>query len=519
MFSPNVPVFTRLGFRGYPSGISPDYPHLIHRCSQDLHQFFTLYSHLGLALLLLGSYPAKADCSKHVKETKLDSDAFDRIPPQAPEAEQSVLGSMLLSKDVIGDVGEILKGTDFYKPANETIYDTILGLYARGEPADPVTVAGELSRAGQLQRVGGGAYIHTLVSMVPTAANATYYARIVREKSLLRGLVSAGTRIVQLGYAEDGGEVDGLLDSAQAEIMSVSESRNGQDYVDLATLSEEALGELNDIAAHKGKLSGVPTGFSDLDKLTQGLHGGQMVLIAARPAMGKSTLALDLSRSAAIHSQVPVAIFSLEMSRSEIAMRLFSAETGIWLSKMRSGDMNANEWAVMSKRVAEISSAPLFVDDSPNMSMTEIRSKCRRLKQQNDLGMVIIDYLQLMSSGRAVESRQQEVSEFSRSLKLLAKELNVPVVAVAQLNRGPEARADHRPMLSDLRESGSLEQDADVVILLNRPEYYDADDRPGEADIIVAKHRNGPTDVIPVVFQGAQARFANLARMNDGGQF
>lgn len=449
----------------------------------------------------------------------MDSDQFDRIPPQAPEAEQSVLGSMLLSKDVIGDVGEILKGRDFYKPANETIFDIILGLYARGEPADPVTVAGELSRAGELQRVGGGAYLHTLVSMVPTAANATYYARIVREKSLLRGLVSAGTRIVQLGYAEEGGDVDGLMDSAQAEIMAVSESRSGQDYVDLSTLSEEALGELNEIAANKGKLTGVPTGFSDLDRLTQGLHAGQMVIVAARPAMGKSTLALDFCRSAAIHHQIPAAIFSLEMSRSEIAMRLFSAETGVWLSKMRSGDMTANDWAVMSKRVSEISASPLYIDDSPNMSMTEIRSKCRRLKQQNGLGLVVIDYLQLMSSGRAVESRQQEVSEFSRSLKLLAKELSVPVVAVAQLNRGPEARADHRPLLADLRESGSLEQDADVVLLLNRPEYYDPDDRPGEADIIVAKHRNGPTDTIPVVFQGAQARFANMARAHEPGQF
>lgn len=449
----------------------------------------------------------------------MDSDAFDRIPPQAPEAEQSVLGSMLLSKDVIGDVGEILKGTDFYKPANETVFDTILALYSRGEPADPITVAEQLSREGTLGRIGGAAYLHTLVAMVPTAANATYYAQIVRDKARLRGLVSAGTRIVQLGYAEDGGEVDGLLDLAQSEIMAVSESRSGQDYVDLATLSEEALGELNDIAANKGKLHGVPTGFADLDRLTQGLHGGQMVIIAARPAMGKSTLALDFSRAAAIHSDIPVAVFSLEMSRSEIAMRLFSAETGVWLSKMRSGDMNANDWKIMSKRVSEISSAPLFVDDSPNMSMNEIRSKCRRLKQQSNLGLIIIDYLQLMSSGRAVESRQQEVSEFSRSLKLLAKELDVPVVAVAQLNRGPEARSDHRPMLADLRESGSLEQDADVVILLNRPEYYDPDDRPGEADIIVAKHRNGPTDTIPVVFKGAQAHFANMATIPAPGDF
>lgn len=343
----------------------------------------------------------------------MDSDSFDRIPPQAPEAEQSVLGSMLLSKDAVGDVSEILRGTDFYKPANETIFDVILDLYAKGEPADPVTVAGELSRAGDLQRVGGAGYLHTLVSMVPTAANATYYAQIVRERSLLRSLVSAGTRIVQLGYAEAGGDVDGLLDSAQAEVMAISEKRGGQDYVSLNDISEQVLAELNDIASNKGKLAGVPTGFADLDRLTQGFHPGQMIIVAARPGMGKSTIALDFCRQAAIHNQTTTAIFSLEMSRSEIAMRLLSAETGVWLQKMRSGEMNSQDWTQVSKRIGEISSAPLFIDDSPNMTMSEIRAKCRRLKQQHNLGLVVIDYLQLMSSGKAVESRQQEVSEFA----------------------------------------------------------------------------------------------------------
>ncbi len=437
---------------------------------------------------------------------------FDRVPPQALEAEQSVLGSMLLSKDAIGEIGEIVNGLDFYRPQNETIYNTVLDLYSRGEPADPITVAAELDRAGKLKRVGGAAYLHTLTAAVPTTANATHYARIVREKAMLRRLVSAGTRIVQLGYSEDGGEVDDLMDAAQAEVHAVAEGRQKQDYVALGDMSDEIIAELENIANNKGQLTGVPTGFSDLDALTQGLHPGQMVIIAARPAMGKSTLALDICRSAAIHNGIPAALFSLEMSRSEIAMRLMSAETGVFLSKMRSGDMTAEDWTRVSKRMGEISAAPLFIDDSPNMSMLEIRSKCRRLKQQHNLGLVVLDYLQLMSSGKRVESRQQEVSEFSRSLKLLAKELEVPVIAVAQLNRGPEQRSDRRPMLADLRESGSLEQDADVVFLLHRPDYYDAEDRPGEADLIVAKHRNGPTDVIPVVFQGAQARFGNLAR-------
>lgn len=441
------------------------------------------------------------------------SDEFERVPPQSVEAEQSVLGSMLLSKEAIGEVTEILRGRDFYRPQNETIFDVVMDLYARGEPADPVTVAGELSRLGDLQRVGGASYLHTLYSSVPTAANAAYYARIVREKAQLRDLVSAGTRIVQLGYSEEAGEVDSILDAAQAEVHAVAENRQSQDYVQFGELSEDILGELEMIANNKGKLSGVPTGFHDLDRLTQGLHPGQMVIIAARPAMGKSTLALDFCRSAALHNNMAAAIFSLEMSKSEISMRLLAAETGVWLSKMRSGDMTAEDWTAVTGRISEISSAPLFIDDSPNMSMSEIRSKCRRLKQQHNLGLVVIDYLQLMSSGKRVESRQQEVSEFSRSLKLLAKELEVPVVAVAQLNRGPEQRSDKKPMLADLRESGSLEQDADVVLLLHRPDYYEPDDRPGEADIIVAKHRSGPTDVVPVVFQGMQTRFANLAHV------
>lgn len=440
------------------------------------------------------------------------SDGFDRVPPQALDAEESVLGSMLLSKEAIGEIAEILKGMDFYRPQHETIFDVVMDLYARGEPADPITVTAELGRNGDLKRVGGAAYVHSLTASVPTTANATHYAHIVREKAQLRRLVSAGTRIVQLGYSEDGGDVDEILNAAQAEVHAVAENRSKEDYVSFAEMSDDIISELEFIAKNKGKLTGVPSGFSDLDHLTQGLHPGQMIIVAARPAMGKSTFALDVCRSAAIHHGITSAMFSLEMSRSEIAMRLLSAETGVFLSKMRSGEMTAQDWSQVTKSVSKVSQAPLYIDDSPNMSMLEIRSKCRRLKQQHNLGLVVLDYLQLMSSGKKVESRQQEVSEFSRSLKLLAKELEVPVIAVAQLNRGPEQRSDRKPMLADLRESGSLEQDADVVLLLNRPDYYDEEDRPGEADIIVAKHRNGPTATIPVVFQGAQARFGNLAR-------
>lgn len=440
------------------------------------------------------------------------TDGFDRIPPQDLEAEKSVLGSMMLSKEAIMEVAEIITSVDYYQPANEAIHEVIIELSGRGEPADPVTVSGELRRRGELQRVGGAPYLHSLVAAVPTAANASYYAKIVRERSIMRRLVSAGTRIVQLGYAEDGGDVDQVVDEAQAEVFAIAERRNTVDYASLEEISEGILDELEEIANRKGQLSGVPTGFEDLDSLTQGLHPGQMIIVAARPAMGKSTLALDFCRSASIHHNITSAIFSLEMSRSEIAMRLLSAETGVWMSKMRSGAMTPEDWTRVSRKLGEISKAPLFVDDSPNMAMMEIRAKARRLKQQHNLGLIVIDYLQLMSSGKRVESRQQEVSEFSRSLKLLAKELEIPVIAVAQLNRGPESRTDKKPMMADLRESGSLEQDADVIMLLHRPDYYDEDERVGEADIIVAKHRNGETRTISVAFQGQMARFANMAR-------
>ena len=435
---------------------------------------------------------------------------FDRVPPQDLEAEASTLGSMMLSREAITTVEQFLRGSDFYSPANETIFNAITELSARGEPVDAITVAAELQRAGTLQRVGGAPYLHTLVAGVPTATSAEYYGRIVRERALLRRLVSAGTRIVQLGYADEGGDVEELVDRAQAEIYAVSERRSDQDYVSLSHLSESIVDELSEIEQNKGKLKGVPTGFKDLDRLTQGLRPGQMIIVAARPAMGKSTLALDFCRSAAIHHGIASIVFSLEMSRNEIAMRLLSAESGVWLSKMQSGNMGAQEWRDVSATIARVASAPFFVDDAPNMAMNEIRSKCRRLKQQQNLGLVVIDYLQLMTSGKRVESRQQEVSAFSRQLKLLAKEIEVPVVAVAQLNRGPEQRNDKKPMIADLRESGSLEQDADIVILLNRPEYYDEGNRPGEADVIVAKHRNGRTDTIRTLFQGHLARFVDF---------
>ncbi len=435
----------------------------------------------------------------------------DRTPPQDNDAEQSVLGSMLLSKDAIADVIESVRGTDFYRPAHETIYDAMVDLYGRGEPVDPVTIAAELQRRGDLVRVGGAPYLHTLSASVPIAANAGYYAEIVREKAILRRLVDAGTRIAQMGYAGEG-QVDDVVDRAQAEVYGVTDRRASEDYAPLSDIMEATLDEIEAISNRDGEFNGVPTGFVDLDELTNGLHGGQMIIVAARPAVGKSTLGLDICRSASIHHGMSSVIFSLEMTRNEITMRMLSAEARIPLNHMRNGNMNDEDWAKLARKMGEVSSAPMFIDDSPNMTMMEIRAKARRLKQRHDLRLIVIDYLQLMSSGKKVESRQLEVSEFSRQIKLLAKELDVPIIALSQLNRGPEQRSDKRPMMSDLRESGSIEQDADMVILLHREDVYEKEStRPGEADLIVAKHRNGPTRDVVVAFQGHYSRFVDMA--------
>ena len=442
--------------------------------------------------------------------------AFDRTPPQDIEAEMSVLGGMLLSKDAIADVIEVLRGGDFYRPAHQLIYDAVLDLYGRGEPADAVTVAAELSRSGHIARIGGHPYLHTLISGVPTAANAGYYAEIVAERAILRRLVEAGTRIVQMDYGAAGGEgmsgsVDDVVDRAQAEIYEVTERRTAEDYISIEALLEGALDDMARIEESGGRAAGIPTGFQHLDEITHGIHPGQMIVVAGRPGSGKSTLALDFARSAAIRNGQATVIFSLEMSKQDIMMRLFSAEARVKLNDIRGGRLNDEDWRRIALKSSELAEAPLFIDDSPNLTMMEIRAKARRLKQRHDLKMIVIDYMQLMTSGKRVESRQQEVSEFSRAMKLLAKEIEVPVVALSQLNRGPETRTDKRPMLSDLRESGSIEQDADVVLLVHREDMYERESpRAGEADIIIAKHRNGPTGQATVAFQGHLSRFVDM---------
>jgi replicative DNA helicase len=453
--------------------------------------------------------------SDEVRPSLTVAPQFERTPPQDLAAEQSVLGGMLLSKDAIADVVEILRSNDFYKPAHSTVFDKVLDLYGAGEPADPVTVSAALADSGDLARIGGAAYLHTLISSVPTAANAGYYARIVSERAVLRRLVEAGTRIVQLGYgsaAGSGRDVTDVVDMAQQAVYEVTEKRSSEDYTILEELLQPTMDEIEASSSRGGMMTGVPTGFSDLDRLTNGLHPGQLIIVAGRPGLGKSTASLDIMRSCSIRHGLASCIFSLEMSKTEIVMRLLSAEARVPLHNLRTGQMSDDDWTKLARSVGEVSEAPLFIDDSPNMTLMEIRAKARRLKQRHDLKLIMVDYMQLMSSPKKTESRQQEVSELSRGLKLMAKELEVPVIAVSQLNRGPEQRTDKRPQLSDLRESGSIEQDADMVVLLHRDDYYEKESpRAGEADFIVAKHRNGPTDTITVAFQGHFSRFVDMS--------
>ncbi len=447
----------------------------------------------------------------------MSNSQFERTPPHDIEAERSVLGGMMLSKDALADVLEMLDAQDFYRPAHGTIFTTILDLFGAGQPADAITVAAELQRQGKLEQIGGRAVLHDLVSAVPTAANASYYAQIVHDQAVLRRLVETGTRIAQLGYTTDGGDVAELLNLAQSEVYAMSDTKTTNDYASLYEIIPGLVEELELNSARDGQLAGLATGFHDLDKVLLGLRPNQMIIVAARPGMGKTTLAMDFCRHIAIKDGKPVAFFSLEMNRNELAMRMLAAESEVWLSKLIAGELEQRDWERISRTLERVASAPLYVDDSPNLTMMEIRSKARRMRQQQKIELIVIDYLQLLTSGgRSPESRQQEVSEFSRSIKLLAKELEIPIIAIAQLNRETERRDSKKPQVSDLRESGSLEQDADVVILINRPKDRDEMGALPPAQIIVGKNRSGPTaDDIELEFQGSLTRFANYAAAED----
>ena len=443
----------------------------------------------------------------------MDIGALGRIPPQSLEAEQSVLGSMLIDKEVIPVVMEILRSDDFYRPDHKEIYDVIIELFDRAQPIDLITVSERLKLHGKLELVGGLEYLTNMATVVPTTANVKHYAKLVEEKALLRKLIKTSSDIVDLGYAA-GEEVSYILDKAEQGIFDILQKRSSQGFVPIKDVLVDTFNKLEELYNNKGHVTGVPTGFSDLDFKTSGLHNSDLILIAARPAMGKTAFALNVAQYAAVHGRVPVAIFSLEMSKEQLVNRMLCSEAMVDSGKMRTGNLEDNDWQKVARALAPLSEAPIFIDDTPGISITEIRAKCRRLKLEHNLGLVVIDYLQLMQGSRSKsENRQQEISEISRSLKILAKEINIPVITLSQLSRASETRTDHRPILSDLRESGAIEQDADIVMFLYRDDYYNPEtEKKNIAEVILAKHRNGSTGTVELVWLGQYTKFANLEK-------
>ncbi|MGP1585945.1 MAG: replicative DNA helicase [Schwartzia sp. (in: firmicutes)] len=439
-------------------------------------------------------------------------DVIERIPPQNIEAEQAVLGAMLIKKEAISAAAELLTGDDFYRHAHRLVFDAIMTLHQANEAVDMITVTDRLKRDGELEKAGGIAFITALANAVPTAANVAFHARIVREKAQLRQLINAATEIAGTAY-EDAEAVDEIMDDAEKRILGVTSRSHHADFVPMKDILVTTFEQIEKHAANKGALTGLPSGFADLDRLTSGFQPSDLILVAARPSMGKTAFTLNIATHAAIRSKKTVAFFSLEMSKEQLALRMFSAEGQVDSQRIRVGDLKDEEWQKLIDAADRLTKAPLWIDDTPGITVMELRSKARRLKAEHGLDLIVIDYLQLMQ-GRGTKSgdnRQQEISEISRSLKALARELKVPVIALSQLSRSVESRQIKRPMLSDLRESGSLEQDADIVMFLYREDYYEKEtDRQNITEVIVAKHRNGPVDTVSLFFQKEFTKFVSF---------
>jgi replicative DNA helicase len=434
------------------------------------------------------------------------------VPPQNLEAEESVLGAMMLSPGAIGAVSEVLDASDFYRESHAVIYRAALALYAKGEPVDAITLVDELEERGELEAAGGRVRIHELAALVPASANAGHYARIVREMATLRGLIRAGGEIAHLGW-ERPGETTDLVDRAEQVVFDLSQSRVSSEFSHIEELLKDSFERITALYEAGADVTGTPSGFRDLDRLTSGFQPGNLIIVAARPSMGKSGLGLCMAANLAVRAEVPVAMFTLEMSKAEVTQRLMCSEAKVESQRLRTGKLGADDWPRLTAACDRLAKAPIYVDDQGSITMMEIRSKARRLKsRESSLGLIIVDYLQLMTSGSNVESRVQEVSQISRSLKVLARDLDVPILAMSQLSRAVEQRHDKRPILSDLRESGSIEQDADLVMFIYRDEYYnDESDQQGIAEVHLAKHRNGPTDTVKLSFLKRYAKFADLA--------
>lgn len=435
-----------------------------------------------------------------------------RIPPHSVEAEQSVLGSILLDKDAMISVSETLMPEDFYKEAHRVIYECMLKLYNNQSEIDLITLADELRDQGYLDDIGGIAYITSLSTIVPTTSNIKYYINIVKEKSISRQLISAANDIINLGY-DSSTKVEDVLENAEKKIFDISQERTTNDFQPINQVLTETLSMLEKLYEEKSDVTGLTTGFRDLNKKINGLQRSDLLLIAARPAMGKTAFALNLVQNAALKGNASVAVFSLEMSKEQLVQRMVAAQSSVELKKIKTGTLAANDWPRITDGMAVLSGAKIHIDDTPGIKISELRSKCRKLKIEKGLDLVLIDYLQLMEGEGHNESRQQEIAKISRSLKILAKELDCPVVALSQLSRAPEQRADHRPMLSDLRESGSIEQDADIVMFLYRDEYYNPDtERKNIGEVIVAKNRHGETGTVELVWFGEIQKFADKMR-------
>lgn len=439
-----------------------------------------------------------------------------KVPPHNIEAEQSVLGSMLLDKNAIADVTEVLSnGEEFYKESHRILFQAILEIYNKDEPVDMITLVDLLRSRSLLEAVGGLSYISAIVTSVPTTTNAKYYAKIVKEKALLRRLILASNEIMEKCYQEPD-DVEEVLGLAEKSIFDISQNKSHTDFEPISSIILKSFDSIEHLSKTKGEITGIPSGFVDLDRKTSGFQKGDFVLVAARPSMGKTAFVLNIALHAALRAKKSVAVFSLEMSKEQLAYRMLCAEANIDMLKLRTGDLDDEDWYRLARAAGPMSESKIFIDDTPGISINEMRSKCRRLKIEKGLDIIIVDYLQLMSGSRRTENRQQEVSEISRALKALAKEMEAPVIALSQLSRAPEARSDHRPMLSDLRESGSIEQDADVVMFLYRDEYYHKDsEKKNIAEVIIAKQRNGPTGTVELIWLGQYTRFANLDRYHN----
>ncbi len=440
-----------------------------------------------------------------------------KVPPHDIEAEQAIIGSMLTDKDAVISAIEVLKEDDFYREDNKAIYTAILNLYNKAEPIDIITVKAELESMGKFEQVGGLEYLADLPEKVPTTANAMKYIRIVEEKSTLRRLIKTANEIIDSGY-DNTEDVETVMESAEKKIFDIMQDKNQKGYSPIRDVLVESFTKLEELYNRKQHITGVPSGFSGLDYRTAGFHGSELILIAARPAMGKTAFALNIATNAAVRNNVPVAVFSLEMSKEQLVNRILCSEAMVDSNKVRTGKLEEDDWAKLAESIGPLSESKVYIDDTPGISITEIRAKCRKLKLEKDIGMVVIDYLQLIqgSGSRRNGSREQEISEISRSLKILAKELNVPVIALSQLSRAAEQRPDHRPMLSDLRESGAIEQDADIVMFLYRDDYYNEDsEKKNIAEVIIAKHRGGSTGTVELLWLGSYTKFVDLEKRFD----